>query len=98
MGRMGPISGLATHENLRDKLNTTHARAHAHTHTHTQHSTHSRKRPQMSDMRVLLLHDKAHLVQTWLCGHGPTSYRQGFEKWISRLDKCINREGDCVEK
>jgi len=24
--------------------------------------------------------------------------QQGFEKWISRLDKCINREGDYVEK
>jgi hypothetical protein len=25
-------------------------------------------------------------------------YQQGFEKWISCLDKCLNREGDCVEK
>jgi hypothetical protein len=28
----------------------------------------------------------------------PTFYRQGFEKCIFRLDKCINREGDYVEK
>ena len=37
-------------------------------------------------------------VQTWLRGQDPTFYRQGFEKWISRLDKCPNREGDYVEK
>ena len=37
-------------------------------------------------------------VQTWLRGQYSTFYRQGFEKWISRLDKCINREGDYVEK
>ena len=37
-------------------------------------------------------------VQTWLHGQDPTFYRQGFEKWISRLDKCLNREGDYVEK
>ena len=37
-------------------------------------------------------------VQTWLGGQDPTFYRQGFEKWISRLDKCLNREGDYVEK
>jgi len=37
-------------------------------------------------------------VQTWLRGQDPTFCRQGFEKWISRLDKCLNREGDCVEK
>jgi len=37
-------------------------------------------------------------VQTWLRGQDPTLYRQGFEKWISRLDKCLNREGDYVEK
>ena len=37
-------------------------------------------------------------VQTWLGGEDPTSYRQGFEKWISRLDKCLNRDGDYVEK
>ena len=37
-------------------------------------------------------------VQTWLRGQDPTFYRQGFEKWISHLDKCLNREGDCVEK
>src|SRR5215510_9266929 len=32
------------------------------------------------------------------CGQDPTFYRQGFEKRISCLDKCINREGDYVEK
>jgi histone-lysine N-methyltransferase SETMAR len=37
-------------------------------------------------------------VQTWLRGQDPTFYRQGFEKWISRLDKCLNRGGDYVEK
>jgi hypothetical protein len=37
-------------------------------------------------------------VQTWLHGQDPTFYWQGFEKWISRLDKCIDREGDYVEK
>ena len=42
-------------------------------------------------------HDVKHEVQTWLRGQDPTFYRQGFEKWISRLDKCINR-GDYVEK
>jgi hypothetical protein len=42
--------------------------------------------------------DVKHEVQTWLCGQDPISYRQGFEKWISHLDKCINREGDYVEK
>jgi len=42
--------------------------------------------------------DEKHEVQTWLRGQNPTFYRQGFEKWIFRLDKCINREGDYVEK
>jgi hypothetical protein len=42
--------------------------------------------------------DLKHEVQTRLRGQDPTFYRQGFEKWISRLDKCINREGDYVEK
>ena len=37
-------------------------------------------------------------VQTWLRSQDPTFYRQGFEKWISRLDKCRNREGDYMEK
>ena len=36
-------------------------------------------------------------VQTWLRGQDSTFYRQGFKKWISRLDKCINR-GDYVKK
>jgi len=42
--------------------------------------------------------DVKHEVQTWLRGQDPTFYRQGFEKWISRLDNCLNREGDYVEK
>jgi len=42
--------------------------------------------------------DVNHEVQTWLGGQDPTFYRQGFQKWISRLDKCLNREGDYVEK
>jgi hypothetical protein len=42
--------------------------------------------------------DVKHEVQTWPRCQDPTFYPQGFEKWISRLDKCINREGDCVEK
>jgi hypothetical protein len=42
--------------------------------------------------------DVKHEVQTWLCGQDPTFCRQGLEKWISRLDKCLNREGDNVEK
>ena len=29
-----------------------------------------------------------HEVQTWLRGQDPIFYRQDFEKWISRLDKC----------
>jgi len=37
-------------------------------------------------------------VQTWLHGQDPTFYRQGFEKWISCLDSCIDREGDYVGK
>ena len=44
-------------------------------------------------------HDNVkHEVQTWLRGQDPTFYQQGFEKWIFRLDKCLNREGDYVEK
>jgi hypothetical protein len=39
-----------------------------------------------------------HEVQTWLHGQDPTFYQQGFDKWISCLDKCLNREGDYVEK
>jgi len=42
--------------------------------------------------------DVKHEVQTWLRGQDPTFYRQGFEKWISRLDNCLNRECDYVEK
>jgi histone-lysine N-methyltransferase SETMAR len=42
--------------------------------------------------------DAKHEEQTWLPGQGPTFYRQGSEKWISRLDKRLNREGDNVEK
>jgi len=36
--------------------------------------------------------------QMWLRGEDPTFYRQGFEKWISHLDKCFNRECDYMEK
>ena len=39
-------------------------------------------------------YDVKHEVQTWLPDQDPTFYQQGFEKWISRLDKCLNREGD----
>ena len=39
-----------------------------------------------------------HEVETWLHGQDPIFYRQGFEKWISRLDKCFNREGNYVGK
>jgi len=42
--------------------------------------------------------DVKHEVKMWLRGQDPTCYRQGFEKWISHLDKCFNREGDYVEK
>ena len=37
-------------------------------------------------------------MQTWLLGQDPTFDQQGFEKWISRIDKWLNREGDYVEK
>jgi len=42
--------------------------------------------------------DVKHEVQMWLRGQDPTFYLQGFEKWISHLDKCFNTEGDYVEK
>jgi len=42
--------------------------------------------------------DVKHDMQTWLHGQDPTFYRKGFEKCISRLDKCLTREGDYVEK
>jgi hypothetical protein len=38
-----------------------------------------------------------HEMQIWLRGQDPTCYRQSFEKWISRLDNCLNRECDYVE-
>jgi len=37
--------------------------------------------------------DVKHEMQTWLCVQDRV-----FEKWISHLDKCVNREGDYVEK
>jgi len=40
--------------------------------------------------------DVKHEVQTWLHGLDPTFYRQGFEKWISCLDKCLSSECDYV--
>jgi len=40
--------------------------------------------------------DVMHEVQTRLHGQDPIFYQQGFEKWISHLDKCLNREGDYV--
>jgi hypothetical protein len=44
-------------------------------------------------------HDNVkHDMQTWLHGQDPTFYRKGFEKYTSRLDKCLNREGDYVGK
>ena len=43
-------------------------------------------------------HDVKHEVQTWLRGQDPNFYQQGFEKWISRLEICLNEGGDCVEK
>jgi len=42
--------------------------------------------------------DVKHEVQTRLRGQNPTFYQQSFQKWISCLDKCLNREGDYVEK
>jgi hypothetical protein len=38
------------------------------------------------------------MVQTWLHGQDITFYEQGFEKWISHLEECLKRKGDCVEK
>jgi len=57
--------------------------------------------PQQKNLRAKRLkshNDVKHEVQTWLRGQDTTFYRQGFEKWISRLDKCLNREYDYVEK
>ena len=42
--------------------------------------------------------DVKHEVQTWQRSQDHTFYRQGFDKWISRVDKCLNREGNYVEK
>jgi hypothetical protein len=42
--------------------------------------------------------DVKHEVRTWLRGQNPTFYQKGFEKWISRLDICLNRECVYVEK
>jgi hypothetical protein len=42
--------------------------------------------------------DVKHEVQTWLLGQDPIFYQQGYEKRISRLDNCLNRECDYVEK
>ena len=42
--------------------------------------------------------DVKHEVQTWLPGQDPTFFRQGFEKWISCLDRYLNGEGDHVGK
>jgi transposase len=39
-----------------------------------------------------------HELQTWLRDQDPTFYRQGFENWISRLYKFLDREGDYEEK
>jgi hypothetical protein len=48
--------------------------------------------------RFKLYDDVKHEMQTWLHGQDPTFHQQGFEKWISPLDNCLNREGDDVEK
>jgi len=53
---------------------------------------------QLRAKRFKLHDDVKHEVKTWLRDKDPTFYQQGFEKWISRLDKCLNREGDYVEK
>ena len=52
------------------------------------------------EKNIFMPSDSNHMmkVQTWLRGQDPTFYWQGFEKWISCLDKCLNREGDYVEK
>jgi hypothetical protein len=44
-----------------------------------------------SRAKRFISHDVKHEVQTWLRGQDPTFYRHGFEKWISRLDKCLKR-------
>ena len=49
---------------------------------------------QLRAKRFKLHDDVKHEVKTWLRDKDPTFYQQGFEKWISRLDKCLNREGD----
>jgi len=45
-------------------------------------------------MRFKSRDDVKHEVQIWLCGQDTTLYQQGFEKWISCIDKCLNKEGN----
>ena len=42
--------------------------------------------------------DVKHAVKIWLRDQVPNFYRQGLESWITRLDKCLNRKGNYVEK
>ena len=55
------------------------------------------KKTQVRAKRFKSYADSNHVAQTWLHVQDPTLYRQGFGKWVSHLDKCLNR-GDYVEK
>ena len=67
-------------------------------HLQTFISSPKRKKKNLCAKRFKSHADVKHEVQTWLRSQDTTFYRQDFEKCISCLDKCLNREGDCVGK
>ena len=42
--------------------------------------------------------DLQHAVVDWLNSHAAVWYEEGISKLVSRYDKCLNVQGDYVEK
>jgi hypothetical protein len=37
-------------------------------------------------------------VHTWLCDQSKTFFSDGIKKFVERCKKCVDKQGDCVEK
>ena len=99
---MGTVLRVWTQEEVRSVIRAGHFLSTRPTarfwHLRTFISSPKRKEKHLLAKRFRSHADVKREMQTWLRVQDPTFYRQGFEKWISHLEKYLNREGDYEEK
>ena len=52
----------------------------------------------MGEQMFMTLRDLQHAVVHWLNSQAAVWYEEGINKLMSRYDKCVNVQGDYVEK